>query len=221
MKYARVCDTPHHTIAQSWNCTKAYYSTQMEQQISICSIVLEHTVYVLKWEVFLKIRSNRERKKSKPASLTCVTVHFLLYFFSPLLWLQALTMWKKKLPGFFPEKNSSQQSASEEDFKQHWEDWLCFRPNSLVPIGFFESPNSITEVSSTFSAHSFHACIHTPYWKKKLLPRLPVFSRTCSPPPRNLSKSNIDVVSLEPSPFGQVSLAAVNPRQLIFHCCFP
>lgn len=63
MKYARVSDTPHRTIAQSWNYTKAYYSTQTEQQISIYSIVLECIVYVLKWEVFFKISSNREGEK--------------------------------------------------------------------------------------------------------------------------------------------------------------
>lgn len=93
---------------------------------------------------------------------------------------------------------------------------------ALSQLDFLASPDSVTEVPSTFSVHTqCHAHIHTPYWKQKLLARLPGFSRTCSRPLRNLSRSDIDVVSLELSPFGQVSLAAVNPRCLIFHCCFP
>lgn len=79
---------------------------------------------------------------------------FFAVFFFPLLWLQALTMWKKKLPGLFPEKNLfSAQSASEEDFKQHWEDWLCFRPNSLVPIGFFLKVPTALQRSPVPSLH--------------------------------------------------------------------
>lgn len=128
-------------------------------------------------------------------------------------------MWKKKLPGCLLGKTLS---SAHRVLAKRTSGSIKRTDSALDPPASFQSgtsPGSIMKVSSTFSANTQHlACIHTPYWKEKLLARLPGFSGTCSPLLRNLSRSGIDIVTLETSPFGQVSLAAVNPRHLIF-CC--
>lgn len=130
-------------------------------------------------------------------------------------------MCKKKLPGSLLRKTlfSAHRVLAKRTSGSIKRTDSALDPPALFQLGFLASPGSIMKVPSTFSANIQHlACIHTPYWKEKLLARLPGFSGTCSSLLRNLSRSSIDIITLETSHFGQVSLAEVNPRHLIF-CC--
>jgi len=76
-------------------------------------------------------------------------------------------MWKKKLSGFLLGRNSP----------PHIECFMCLKrtsgsikrtdaalgPPALFQLDFFTSPDSVTEVPKTSSAHAqCHACTHTP-----------------------------------------------------------
>lgn len=183
---------PRYTIHPTWDhCSalKPHRGTVQHKTSKFqYTVWLQNIQSVFYNEVFLKRSKSRERKK-KVQKEACVMWLFSL-FSSLLLWLQALSMWKKATANISPTKNLSS--------KQRMLVKRTSRPTSLVSIGFFGNSwqhyRGPQYVLCTYLASCMypHTLLETSCWQDCL-----VFRDFL--PQRNLSRSTTNVFPPKPS----------------------